>query len=329
MNRDLPAEPRGEVLIVQPIHEAGVARLQDAGLRVRHASSSDMRVVREEIGDAVAVVTRSAGLTSDVIDAAPRLRVIGNHGSGLDAIDLEAAARRAVRVVRTPGANAKAVAEMTVALMLAALKRVCDGDRAARTGDDGFKYRVRIGDLTGATVGIVGMGHIGRAVAAMLRSAFDARLLVHTRTPDPEELARWDAEASEMDELAERSDVVTLHRPASAEGRALIDAAFLARMKASAVLINTARGSLVDEDALAAALREGRIAGAGLDVVRGDRLDSESPLASAPNVVLSPHVAGSSVGALRRTAIAVADEVIAALASGTNDAASGSAEATG
>ena len=311
------------MLIVQPIHEAGVARLVAAGLTVRHASSSDMRVVREEIGDAVAVITRSAGLTSAVIDAATRLRVIGNHGSGLDAIDLEAAARKGVRVVRTPGANAKAVAEMTVALMLATLKRVCDGDRAARTGDDDFKYRVRIGDLTGATVGIVGMGHIGRAVAAMLHHAFDVRLLVHTRTPDPVELARWDAEASGLNELAERSDVVSLHRPASVDGRALIDTAFLARMKASAVLINTARGSLVDEDALATALREGRIAGAGLDVVRGDRLDRASPLASAPNVVLSPHVAGSSVGALRRTAEAVADEVVASLASWPDDGASG------
>lgn len=313
MTRDAAPPLAGEVLIVQPIHPAGVARLEAAGLSVRQASSADMGAVRAEIGDALAVITRSAGLNAAAIEAGDRLRVIGNHGSGLDAIDLEAAARRGVPVVRTPGTNAPAVAEMTLALILSAVKRLGDADRAVRAGDDDFKYRTRIGDLTGATVGVVGFGAIGRAVAGMLRAAFDVDLLVHTRTPQDEAVALLGGRAVELEDLASASDVVTLHRPAEPDGRAVVDTGFLARMKPSAVLVNTARGSLVDEDALAEALREGSLAGAGLDVSRGDRLDPNHPLTSAPNVMLTPHVAGSSEGALRRTAVAVAEAVIAAL----------------
>lgn len=316
---DMPRPSRGEVLVVQPIHESGLARLTAAGLSVRHASSADMRVVADEIGDAVAVITRSAGLDASAMRAGRNLRVIGSHGSGVDAIDLDAAERLGIRVVRTPGANATAVAEMTLTLTLATLKRVCDGDHAVRQGDEDFKYRVRFGDLAGATVGIVGLGAIGRALASMLRRAFDVQLLVHTRTPDAKVLASLDARIVELPELASCSDVVTLHRPADGAGRPVIDDAFLDRMKRTAILVNTSRGSLVDEDALARALGAGRIAGAGLDVVRDDRLDPESALASAPNLVLSPHVAGSSVGALRRTGEAVADAVVKALEDGSDD----------
>jgi len=304
---------RGTVLITQPIHPAGVTRLEAAGLTVRHASSADMNVVRTEIADAVAVVTRSAGLNAAAIEAGNLLRVIGNHGSGLDAIDLDAAARRGVPVVRTPGANAPAVAEMTLALILATLKRLGDADRAVRAGDEDFKYRTRMGDLTGATVGIVGFGAIGATVAGILRAAFDVRLLVHTRTPRREAIDRVGGRSVSLKELVSASDVVTLHRPAEPNHRAVIDAALLALMKPTAVLINTARGSLIEEDALAKALRDGRLGGAGLDVARGDRLDPNHPLTAVPNVILTPHVAGSSEGALRRTALAVVDAVVEVL----------------
>lgn len=305
-----PSVLRGEVLVVQPIHSDGVARLEAAGLTVRRATSADMAVVRDEIADAVAVITRSAGLNATAIEAGRRLRVIGNHGSGLDAIDLEAADRHGVPVVRTAGANAPAVAETTLALILATVKRLGDADRAVRAGDDGFKYRTRIGDIAGATVGVVGFGAIGSTVARMLRAAFDVDLVVNTRSPRHEEIARLGGRSVHLDELLSSSDIVTLHRPAEPDGRAVVDAAFLARMKPTAVLVNTARGSLIDEDALAVALRSGHLAGAGLDVARGDRLDPAHPLTSAPNVILSPHVAGSSEGALRRTALAVAEAVI-------------------
>ncbi len=303
----------GEVLIVQPIHPAGSALLAAAGLTVRRASDASMATVAAEVGAAVAVVTRSAGLDGAAMRAAPRLRVVGNHGVGVDPIDLATARSLGIVVVNTPGANARAVAELTVALMLATLRRLTEADRATRAGDAGFKYRVPMRELSGRTVGLVGFGAIGRRVAAMLRGAFDVRLLVHTRTPDPAALAELGAELVPLERLAAASDVVSLHLPGAAGRAPLVDADFLARMRPDAVLINTARGSLVDTDALAAALRAGRPAGAGLDTVGADVPPPDHPLLALDRVVVTPHVGGSTEESLERTAVAVATRVVDAL----------------
>lgn len=303
----------GEVLIVQPIHPAGVTLLEAAGLTVRHASDASMATVATEIGDAVAVVTRSAGLSGAAMRAAPKLRVVGNHGVGVDPIDLETARRLGIVVVNTPGSNARAVAELTVALMLATLRRLTEADRATRAGDAGFKYRVATRELTGRTVGLIGFGAIGRQVAAMLRAAFDVRLLVHTRTPDRAALADLGAAPVSLERLAAESDVVSLHLPGAPGAAPLIDAAFLARMRPDAILINTARASLVDGDALVRALREGRLAGAGLDTFGGDVPPPSHPLLALDGVIVTPHVGGSTEESLERTAVAVATRVVDAL----------------
>jgi D-3-phosphoglycerate dehydrogenase / 2-oxoglutarate reductase len=303
----------GEVLIVQPIHPAGLTLLADAGLTVRHAPDARMTTVAAEARTAVAVVTRSAGLSGAAMEAAPRLRVVGNHGVGVDPIDLATARSLGIVVVNTPGTNARAVAELTVALMLATLRRLTEADRATRAGDAGFKYRVPMRELSGRTVGLVGFGAIGRLVGAMLRHAFDVRLLVHTRTPDPAALADLGAEAVPLERLAAESDVVSLHLPGAAGTAPLVDAAFLARMRPDAILINTARGSLVDGDALVDALRGDRLAGAGLDLVGSDVPDPAHPLLALDRVVVTPHVGGSTEESLERTAVAVATRVVDAL----------------
>lgn len=309
------AQLRGEVLLIQPIHRRGNELLEAAGLTVQSASASDMVTVAREIGDAVAAITRNAGLDAAAMAAAPRLRVLGNHGVGVDPIDLEAARRLGIVVVNTPGTNARSVAELAVTLMLAASKSLPAADRATRGGDFGFKYHAELHELSGKTVGIVGFGAIGRATAAMLRGAFGVELLVHTRTPpDPALLAELAAKPCDsLERLFAESDVVSLHLPSSSSTEGLIGAELLARMPPHAVLVNTSRGDVIDEAALVTALTHRRIAAAGLDVYRSESMAPDHPLLQLDNVVLTPHIGGSTEEALERTAVAVAGQVLEVL----------------
>ena len=228
-------------------------------------------------------------VTGPHIVGAPRLRLIQKIGVGVNTIDLDAARARGIAVCNLPGTNSRAVAEMTVALMLATLRRIPLHDRATRQGlgwtldpsvqDD-------LGELGGRTVGLVGYGAVARALAPILE-AFGARVLYTARRPHSEAAAEWRS----LSALLAESDIVSLHVPASAETERLIDAEAIARMKPGAILISTARGQLVDEAALASALRSGRLRGAGLDVFSTEPPDSSNPLLELESVVLSPHVA--------------------------------------
>ena len=298
-------------LIVQPIHADGIAVLRAAGVEPVAASASAMAVVAREIADADAVITRNAGLDRAAIDAAPRLRVIGNHGVGLDPVDVAHASAQGIAVVFTPAANAVAVAEHAVALVLAVAKQVLEADRATRAGDFGFKYRSRILELRGKTLGVIGFGRIGRLTAESLVRGFGMRLLVHAPSaPDAAIEALGGERAASLDALLHASDVLSLHVPLRAGTRGLIGARELALCKPDAILVNTARGAVVDEDALVAALRDGRIAGAGLDVYASESMPPDHPLLALPSAVLTPHVGGSALEAGRRTAVQVAEQVV-------------------
>lgn len=304
-----------ECLLVQPIHDAGIRRLEEAGVAVRSASRPDMATVAAEIGDAVAVVTRNAGLDARAMDAAPRLRVVGNHGVGLDPVDVAHATRLGIPVVNTPGANASSVAELAIALMLALLKRLPQADRATRTGDGRFRYAARFRELSGKRVGIVGFGAIGRRTAEMLRGAFDADVLVWSRSAGDDDLARIGARrAPSLVQLARESDVVSLHLRLTPETRGLVDGAVLDAMKPDALLINTARGGLVETAALVAALAERRIGGAGMDVFAPEDVPLGDALLGLENAILTPHIGGSTEEALERTALTVAEQVLDVLA---------------
>ena len=306
-------------LIVQPMHDAGLALLRDAGVEPVPASGADMRTVAREIVDCHAVITRNAGLDRAAMDAAPHLLVIGNHGVGVDPIDLPHAATLGIPVVNTPHANAIAVAEHATALVLALAKQLADGDRATRAGDFAFKYRARLLELHGATLGVIGFGEIGRRTAAALVRGVGMRLLVHA--PRLTAAARVTLDelggrhAGSLDELLAGSDVVTLHVPLRDDTRGMIDARALALMRPDALLVNTARGPLVDEDALVDAVRSGHLGGVGLDVYASERMPRDHPLLALERAVLTPHVAGSAEGALRRTATQVAEQVVQVLRS--------------
>jgi phosphoglycerate dehydrogenase-like enzyme len=235
--------------------------------------------------------------TAAMIQAAQRLKLIQKIGVGVNTIDLEAAKARGIPVCNLPGTNARAVAELTLALMLATLRRLPRFDAAMRAGgwsdpllQDG------LGELGGRVVGLVGYGAIPRLLAPVL-AALGCRLIYTTRGPKPDALGEWRSLAALLDE----ADIVSLHLPLTEETAHLIDAAALARMKPGAVLINTARGGLVDQTALTEALRSGRLAAAGLDVFDTEPPDFAAALFRLPNVVLSPHIAWLTTGTFDRS----------------------------
>lgn len=224
---------------------------------------------------------------SQIVRASPRLRLIQKLGSGVDTIDLEAAGAHGVQVANMVGMNAPAVAEAALGLILAVLRRTVFLDAETRAGRGWLVDRPLLAatsEVSGSTVGLVGFGRIARRLATALQ-ALGATVIHTTSTPtgDP----GW----RELDELLSTSDIVSLHAPLTDRTRGLIGPRQIGLMKLGAVLVNTARGALVDELALAEALRSGRLGGAGLDVFDGEPIAEGSPLLSAPNVVLSPHVA--------------------------------------
>ena len=238
-----------------------------------------------------------------VLDASPRrARVVANFGVGVDNIDLEAARRNGVVVTNTPEVLTEDTADLAIALMLAAARRIGEGERLVRRGEwTGWGPTAHLGRrVSGATLGIVGYGRIGRATARRAHLGFGMRVLYHQRTPLPPDVAVRDAAAGEyvadLDALLAASDVVSLHCPSTSETRGLMNAQRLGRMRPGAVLVNTARGDVVDEAALADALRTGALAAAGLDVfAREPHVPDE--LLALENVVLLPHLGSATVAA--------------------------------
>jgi D-3-phosphoglycerate dehydrogenase / 2-oxoglutarate reductase len=301
-------------LIVQPIHPVGEALLRSAGFEPRLATQSDMSVVAQEARDATAIITRSAGLSAAAMDAAPSLRVVGSHGVGVNAIAVDHATALGIPVVNTPQANRLSVAEHTIALMLAAAKQIVAADAATRKVDFDFKYNARLSDISSKVLGIVGFGGIGRHVAAMAKSGFNMEVLVVSKSAKPEELRDLGyRSANSLDALLREADIVSLHLPLLAHSRHMIGARELGLMKPGAILINTARGNLIDEIALADALSAGTIAAAGLDVFENEHMRADHPLLKIRNAVLTPHIAGSSEEALKKTAMQLVERIVAVL----------------
>ena len=297
------------VVLADPIHEQGIAILEQIAT-VRQASQAGGRPVTGQIRDAHAVVTRLTKVTPALIDAAPHLRAISRHGVGVDSVDVAYATARGIPVLYTPAANAESVAEHTLGLMLAVSKMILLGDRAQRNGD--FQSRTRlIGlELYGKTLGIVGAGRVGGRVARMCRAALDMRAVAY----DPY-LAADDARlrgvelVDDLSALLQEADYISLHAPLTAETRGLIDARAFNLMKPTAILINCARGGIVDEEALATALLEGQIAGAAIDVWQQEPPPHDHPLFGLENVIVSPHMAAHTEEAMIRMATTLALDV--------------------
>jgi phosphoglycerate dehydrogenase-like enzyme len=243
--------------------------------------------------------------TAALIAGAPNLKLIQKIGSGVNTIDLAAAKARGIAVCNLPGTNAPAVAEMTLLLMLAALRRLSLLDRATRDGTgwkQGPALQDHFSELGGRVVGLVGYGAVPKALAPILQ-AMGCPLLYTARSPKPEALGEWRA----LPALLAESDVVSLHVPLTQATTNLIDAAALALMKPGAVLVNTARGGLVDQAALTAALASGRLGAAGLDVFAHEPADAAEPLFRLDNLVVAPHVAWLTTGTFDRSFVLAAE----------------------
>jgi phosphoglycerate dehydrogenase-like enzyme len=262
------------------------------------------RPLEEQVGEAVALIPSMGRITAAVIAAAPRLKLIVQYGAGLEGVDREAAEARGIPVRNVAGANAQAVGELALFLMLALARRLPEHRRS-------FASRV-VGDpvgteLLGKTVGIVGLGASGRSLARMARG-LGMRVIALRRNAgdgkDPD--ADWVGSPGDLGRLLAEADYVTLHLPTTPETVGMIDAARLAKMKPSAFLINVGRGGLVDRAALVEALRERRIRGAGLDVYWDEPPDPADPLLAMDNVVATPHIGGTSEEAMARLADRVA-----------------------
>lgn len=234
-----------------------------------------------------------AAVGEALLERAPRVRVVHKWGIGLDAIDLDALRRRGIVLAITAGGNAGPVAELAIALMLAVYRRIPWADRAVRAGHwPTPEMRETCWQIAGKTVGLVGFGAIGRMVARRL-AGFDARIVYHDPVrAEPEAESRLAATWRPLPELLAESDIVSLHLPLVPSTRGLIDAEAIARMKPGAVLVNTARGGIVDEAALERALRDGHLRGAGLDAFAVEPPPADHPLLALPDVVVTPHAGG-------------------------------------
>ncbi len=290
-------------------------RLRRVGeVQIYDSDATDPMVLRERLCDAeVAVNIRGrTRFTAEVLAGCPKLRLISIWGTGTDNVDLRAAASRGITVTNTPGANAIAVAEHTMALLLAAVKRLAPADQAIRQG--GWPRNL-VPQLRGKRLGIIGTGLIGREVAAMAKG-LGLDVVAWTFHPDAGLAARLGFCYVELNELLRTSDIVSLHLRATPDTHHFLNRERLALLKPDSILINTARGSLVDEAALVDRLRAGKIAGAGLDVFESEPLPTGHPLASLPNVLLTPHAAGMTPEVIQ-TGLAMAVENIENYLKGT------------
>jgi glyoxylate reductase len=240
---------------------------------------------------------------AELIESSPRLRAIANYAVGYDNVDVAAATARGIAVGNTPDVLTDATADLAFALLLSAARKLPQAAASVRAGEWlTWEPGTHLGyDVHGATLGIIGGGRIGAAVARRA-GGFDMEVLVHSRSS-----------GTSLDELLERSDFVSLHCPLTPETRHLIDAGALAKMKPTAILVNTARGPIVDQAALATALHAGTIAGAALDVTEPEPLPDDDPLLSAPNLIVVPHVGSATHTAREQMAALAVDNLLAAL----------------
>ena len=269
----------------------------------------------DAMSDADAVLVRSATrITRESMARAHRLKAIGRAGVGVDTIDVDAATERGIPVLTAPGGNTISAAELTMALLLSLARKVPAADRSMRAGEWDKKSFSGI-ELYGKTLGLVGAGRIGSQVAKRARE-FGMSVVVYDPYLTSVRAHELDAELATLDEVLARADVLSVHVPLTDATKGLLGPAQFAKMKRSMIVLNVARGGVVDESALLAALQSKAIAGAALDVFESEPLPADHPLRTAPNVVLTPHVGASTSEAQEKVAIEIAEAVRDALLHG-------------
>ena len=298
-------------IVVSDAIDPGARQEFDAHGDVVDVDGTDLPALLEAIRDADALVVRSeTQVTADVLAAAPHLKVVARAGVGVDNIDIPAATRAGVLVLNAPGTNAVSAGEHTISLLLALTRQIPYANATTHAGEWKRK-QVKPIDLRGRTVGLVGLGRVGTIVARRLK-AFEMHVIAHDPFLPEQRFGEIGVESVELNAIFSRSDVVTFHCPSTPETRHLLNADTLAMMKPGSIVINAARGDIVDQQALADAVRSGHILGAGVDVYPSEPC-RESPLFGLENVVLTPHTGGSSAEALEAVGRVIGATTITAL----------------
>ncbi len=300
-----------KIIVADKISDRGLDLLRETGWEIVSPATA---TVPSELANADGLIVRSATrVTRELLEKAERLRVVGRAGVGIDNIDVEAATHRGVLVMNTPGGNSVSVAEHTLALMLALARSVPQSNASIHAGR-WEKSSASGTELRGKTLGLVGFGRVGTEVARRAR-ALEMQVLAHDPYVTPAAARELEVELVPLDELLRRSDVISLHTSLSPATEKMINATSLAKMKRGARLINCARGELIDEAALAEALRSGQLAGAAVDTFAVEP-PKNSPLLGLPNLIATPHIAGSTAEAQEEVGTAIAQQVRDYLADG-------------
>lgn len=301
------------VLIAQPIADEGVALLTSEGLEVRQLPSFSYEALRAAVPDVDALLVRNARVDRETMEAGIRLRVISRHGAGLDTIDLAAASERGIRVTNTPAANNVSVAEHILGMIIALAKNMTRADDAVRRGFFDFRHEFYGLELEGATLGIVGLGNVGRVLARRASLGLGMRVVAFdpfvTSPPAnvPVEMT------SSLQELLRVSDFVSLNVALNGQTKGLIGREEIAMMKPGSCIINCARSEVVVEEALVSALRTGHLAGAGVDVFSAEPPPEDCALFALENTIVTPHMAAHTHAAMRRMAVQAAQGIVEVL----------------
>lgn len=296
-----------KVLLPQPILPEGYAYLRERGYEVIDGRGFTEEDIITDVAGCDAMIVRTAKITAKILDAAPDLKILARHGAGYDGVDLEAARRNKVLVTTAGGANAISVAELAIFYMLYCSRRF--KAVMAHCGED-YRYAkmgIQKTELEGKTLGLIGTGNIGRLVAKKAACGFDMKVLAYD--PFAREVPEYIRLVEDRDIIFRESDYVSLHVPATRETIHSVSDREFDLMKETAFLINTARGSIVDEAALIRALEAEKIAGAGLDVLEQEPFDVNNPLLKMENVLVAPHIGGATREASTRSSVACAEAV--------------------
>ena len=309
----MPTDARPLVVLTSPLHPDGHTLLESEA-RVLVCADETEAGFAKVAADAQGILFRiRPRCTEELMKACPKLRVVGRHGVGLDTVDIPAATRLGVAVVHAPGSNSQAVAEHALMLMLTCVKRTRLVDKATRAGDWGAKARTGNIELAGKTLGIVGVGNVGRRVAKFA-GAIGMRVLAYDKYVSADELKHRGVEpVASLEALLPQVDILTTHTPLTSETRGMINERTLALMKPGTIYINTSRGPVQNERALFEALTRGHLAAAGLDVFEEEPSPLDNPIFNLENVVVSSHVAGVTAEANRQMAVQVAGEMLRVL----------------
>ena len=311
-----------QVFVTRKIFDEAVALLDEARLDYWHNEADTplgLPEMKAQLGEAEAIICLLTDkINAQTMDAAPHLKIIANVAVGYDNIDVAAATERGIIVTNTPGAMTECTADLAFALILAAARHIVPADAYMRAGKfTGWElFQPHLGlELTGKTLGIVGMGRIGTAVARRAALGFNMNVLYTGNNPNPEAEQELGAQFVSFPDLLRQSDFVSIHTPLTAQTRHLFTLAEFRQMQSHAILINTARGPIVKEDDLVQALQQGMIGGAGLDVFE-EEPKAHPGLAELPNVVMVPHIGSATTETRRRMAMMAAANVVEVLGGG-------------